>query len=125
MVSFSGDAVFQPIHKNIRAPDRDAPAVVGVVRFCPVCNCGETSYGVCQRLPINGKSGDIRDLFKVSDDRSVKIHIAVFVNDKDIRLRGSIVLVRTKTDITPYLGIGDGDQTGPGQGDVDFLLIPL
>ena len=74
---------------------------------------------------VNGKSGDIRDLVKVPDDRSVHIHIAVFINDKDICLRRSIVLVQPKADIALYVGIGDRDQTGSGQGDVDFLLIPL
>jgi len=43
MVSFAGDAVFESIYKNIGTPDSDAPAVVVVLRFGPVGNCGETS----------------------------------------------------------------------------------
>ena len=64
-----------------------------------------------------------RNLIKVPDDRSVLIHNTILINDKDIRLRGSIVLIRPKANKMPCVGVGDGDQTGSRQGDVDFLLI--
>jgi len=83
------------------------------------------SPGDGQGRLVNGKNSDIRYLVEVPDDRRVHIHIAVFINHKDICLRGSIVLVRPKPDVVFHLGIGDSDQTGSGQRDVDFLLIPL
>ncbi len=125
MVSFTCDAVFQPINQHIGAPDRDVSAIIGVLRFSLIGDCGETSSGDVQRFLVNGKSSDIRDLVEVPDDRSVHIHIAVFIDDKDICLRRSIVLVQPKADIVLYMGIGDSDQTGSRQVDVDFLLIPL
>jgi hypothetical protein len=58
MISFAGDAVFQPVYNNIRTPYRDAPAIIGIFRFCPVGNGGETSSGNGQRRFINRKRGD-------------------------------------------------------------------
>jgi hypothetical protein len=58
MISFSGDAVFQPVYNNIRTPYRDAPAVVVIFRFGPVGNGGETTSIDGQRRFVNGKGGD-------------------------------------------------------------------
>ena len=46
-------------------------------------------------------------------------------NHKYISLRGSTILVRPKPDVSFYIVISDSEKAGSGQGDVNFLLVPL
>jgi len=119
MLSFARDVMFQPSNKNIGAPDGEVAAIIGVLRFSIIGNCGKTSSGDIQRLFVNGKSGDIRDLVEVPDNRSFHLHNAVLINQKNILLGRSIVLIQPISDIVHYIGIGNSDQTGAGQGDIN------
>ena len=84
-------------------------AIIIVFRFCLVGDGCETPSGDVKRNIIHGKRSDLRDLVKVPYDWSVQIDIAVFVSNKNICLRRSIVLVQPKADIALYIGIGDRD----------------
>jgi hypothetical protein len=87
MVTFPGNEVYKSIHHDIGTPDTYTPAVVGVPRFGPVGNRGETSSGNGQRSLINGKGDNVGNLIKVPYYRSIHIDIPVFVDDNDVRLR--------------------------------------
>src|SRR5690606_2842304 len=102
------------VNNNIGASDGDVSAIIGVLRFGFVRNGGKKSSGDMQRLLVNRERGNVRDRVEVPDDRSVHIHIAVFIDDKDIGLRRSVVLVQSKPDVVLYVGIGNGDQAGAG-----------
>jgi len=125
MITFAGDTVFQSFHKYIRSIDHYTPVVVGIFRRLPVGNGSEsTACDGAFRL-VDREGSDLRNLVKIPDDGCVLVHVVIFVHNKYIRLRRSVVLIRSKPDISSDVGIGDGEKAGSGKWGIDLVLIPF
>ena len=112
LIALTGDAMFQAIHDNVGTPDRDVAAVVGILRWRSICDGGEPPASDCQRLFVDRERGHLGDLIEVPDDGCIWIHVAVFINGKNIGLWRPIVLVQPVADVALGMGIGDGDEAG-------------
>ncbi len=112
-ITFSSNAVFKSIHYNIGALNSDTSPVVTVLRFYLVSNCHKTTSIDFQRCLVNRKSRNFSDFIKIPYQRSIHINVAVFVNNKNISLRRSVVLVWPKPDVAFYVGIGSSYKASP------------
>src|SRR5690606_3741932 len=98
---------------------------VGVLGFSLICDGSKLSTRNRENILIDVEGFYFRNLIKIPDDRSIPIHISVPLHHNNVGLRGSIVLIRTETNIVFTNGIGHGDEAGSWISSTDFGLIFL
>jgi hypothetical protein len=86
MISFTNDVMLQPIHKNMRPSDGEAPGVVCIFRLRTVGDSCKMASNDRQCGFVDGKSRNFCDLIKIPNDGSIHIDIPVFVDYKNISL---------------------------------------